>query len=365
MKKKISAWKKIIILLLILLTLAGILCLIFIFIRLNGKSDLIGNKTDGSFPDMQVLRSAETLEYGTGSETEDSIPIIPPEIPEQGTVRYKDKTYRYNSDIVTLLLLGIDKRGDTETAYTAGSGGQADTIILTVIDTKNKKLSFISISRETMTEIELYSIYGDAVLHDTAQLALSYAYGDNPQKSCALTESAVSKLFYNLPIHGYFSLNLSAITVLNDMVGGVPLKLLDDFSKHDATMVKGVQLTLSGKQAELYIRGRMSLVDDTNSSRMNRQKQYMNAFIGIAASKLKSNAALPLTIYNAVKPYAVTDLSVSEITYIASEAVNYDFSPDSIYTVSGTSKAGEFNEFYVDETKLYELILSVFYDIKE
>lgn len=312
---------------------------------------------------MRIIHRSFPPENEKGSDTADTISISPSEIPEQGTVRYKEKRYRYNSDIVTLLLLGIDKRGDFEAAYTAGEGGQADTIILAVLDTKNKKLSFISVSRETMTEIELYSVFGDVIRHETAQLALSYAYGDTLQKSCELTESAVSKLFYNLPINGYFTLNESAIPVVNDMVGGVTLTLLDNFSEEDAVMIKGASLTLNGKQAELYIRGRMSLEDDTNAARMKRQLQYMNAFIGKAVQIMKTNPALPLTIYNSVKPYAVTDLSLSEITFIASEAVNYDFSADNVYTVAGISKNGfEFSEFYVDETALYELILSVFYD---
>jgi len=365
LKKKISVWKKIIALLLILLTISGIICLTFLILHINGKSTLFA-KNENAVPDMQAVHKSEPLGNDAGNDAVDTIPIDPSEIPEQGTVRYKDKKYRYNSDIVTLLLLGIDKRGDFETAYTAGKGGQSDTIILAVFDTKSKKLSFISVSRETMTEIELYSVFGDAIRYQIAQLALSYAYGDSPQKSCELTQSAVSKLFYNLPIHGYFALNESAITVVNDMVGGVKLTLLDDFSAQDASMVKGAALTLNGKQAELYIRGRMSLEDDTNATRMKRQFQYMNAFIGIATQKLKANPTLPLTIYNAVKPYAVTDLSISEIMFIASEAINYDFSADNVYTVAGTSKNGvEFSEFYVDETALYELILSVFYDCEE
>jgi LCP family protein required for cell wall assembly len=359
MKKK-NLWKTITAVLLVLLALAGIMCAIFLFMRMNGKSALFGKKAD-AVPDLQAVHNSETQKDGTGSGAADS--AEPPETPEQGTLRYKNKTYRYNSDIITLLLLGIDKRGDIESAYTAGKGGQADTIILAVLDTKNKKISFISVSRETMTEIELYSVFGDAVCSETAQLALSYAYGGDPQKSCELTETAVSKLFYNLPIHGYFTLNESAIQVLNDMVGGVTLTLLDDFSAQDASMTKGASITLSGKQAELYIRGRMELSDGTNESRMKRQRQYMNAFIDKAVLKLKADAALPLTVYNAVRPYAVTDLSINEMLFIASEAVKYGFSIDNVYTVAGTSKDGDkFSEFYVDETALYELILSVFYD---
>ncbi|MDD4774374.1 MAG: hypothetical protein PHZ09_12360 [Eubacteriales bacterium] len=114
----------------------------------------------------------------------------------------------------------------------------------------------------------------------------------------------------------------------------------------------------------MYLRGRMSLSDDTNAARMTRQRQYMSAFINTALSKMKSEPTLPLTVYNAVEPYTVTDLSVNEITYAVSEAVRYGFSEDSLYTVKGTQTEGsEFSEFHVDETALYELILNLFYDV--
>ncbi len=353
MKKKI--WKRIIFIPVILLILAAAVCAVFMITRASGKSSLFGCKK--TVPQMQTVRGSASAEQ---DGTEDH---IPPEIPDEGTVRYKGAAYRYNSGIITLLLLGIDTGGNIADSYAAGSGGQADTVILAAVDTKNKTISFISVSRETMTEIEVYSVFGDAVTTDTAQLALQYAYGTTPQKSCELTAAAVSRLFYSLPIHGCFALNVSAIPILNDLVGGVTLTLSDDFSARDAAMVKGARLTLDGKQAEMYLRGRMSLADDTNAARMDRQIQYMRAFIDAASRQFKKDPALPLIVYNAVKSRSVTDLSVSEITWLAAETAAYSFSESNFHTVAGASKAGpEFTEFHADEQALYELILHVFYE---
>lgn len=354
-----SVFKRVLTVLLVLIAIAVLIGFVFLITRMSGKSALSGKHAD-AVPDMPAHVNVIASE-DSQPESDSSIQA---DIPEKGTVRYNGKTYRYNSDIITLLLLGIDKDGEPDSSYQPGSGGHADTVILAVFDTKQEKLSFISVSRETMTEIAVYGVLGELIGYKTAQLALSYAYGDSPQKSCDLTLTAVSKLFYSLPVHGYFTINQSAIEPANDLIGGVKLTLLDDFSARDPSMVKGAEITLNGRQAEMYLRGRMSLSDDTNAARMTRQRQYMSAFINTALSKMKSEPTLPLTVYNAVEPYTVTDLSVNEITYAVSEAVRYGFSEDSLYTVKGTQTEGsEFSEFHVDETALYELILNLFYDV--
>ena len=59
----------------------------------------------------------------------------------------------------------------------------------------------------------------------------------------------------------------------------------------------------------------------------------------------------------------VTDITAQEAVHIASEAVSYSFSGENLYSMEGEVRMGEiFEEFYPDETALYELILQVFYE---
>lgn len=53
------------------------------------------------------------------------------------------------------------------------------------------------------------------------QICLSYSYGDGKESSCENTVNSVQRLFYNIPINTYFSLDLDGISALNDSVGGV------------------------------------------------------------------------------------------------------------------------------------------------
>ena len=126
-----------------------------------------------------------------------------------------------------------------------------------------------------MTEIETRDLYGNYLQNSTAQLALAYAYGDGREESCQLTADAVSNLFYGLPIHGYCAINMEAIDLLNDMVGGVEVTIRDDFSQVDPSMKEGTTMVLKGHQATTYVRSRSSVGDGTNEGRMNRQKEYL------------------------------------------------------------------------------------------
>ena len=59
----------------------------------------------------------------------------------------------------------------------------------------------------------------------------------------------------------------------------------------------------------------------------------------------------------------VTNVTADEAVYLAGEALSYQFSEDSIYSMEGTVEMGEqFEEFYPDETALYEMVLDVFYE---
>ena len=59
----------------------------------------------------------------------------------------------------------------------------------------------------------------------------------------------------------------------------------------------------------------------------------------------------------------VTDITAQEAVHIAGEAVSYSFRSENVYSLQGEVKMGElFEEFYPDETALYELILQVFYE---
>lgn len=65
-----------------------------------------------------------------------------------------------------------------------------------------------------------------------------------------------------------------------------------------------------------------------------------------------------------MSPYIVTDITVSEITYMASNTLDYTFDFDNIYSLEGTTVIGktEHEEFSYDPDQLYDMIIDIFYE---
>ena len=65
-------------------------------------------------------------------------------------------------------------------------------------------------------------------------------------------------MIFKLQIHlfnYYISMNMDAIAILNDAVGGVTVNVTDDFSAVDPSITKG-EVTLKGDQALTFIQTR-------------------------------------------------------------------------------------------------------------
>ena len=113
-------------------------------------------------------------------------------------VTWRDETYRLRSRLTTILVAGVDKRAETQTApgEEHRSGGQADFLVLLVVDDNRDTIGALQINRDTMTEITVLSILGQETGVTTAQLALAHAFGDGGTRSCELAVSAVETQTY-------------------------------------------------------------------------------------------------------------------------------------------------------------------------
>lgn len=280
------------------------------------------------------------------------------------TVTYKGETYRYNDAVVSLLFMGVDKT-DIHSDADYGSNGQADSIFLATLNTKTGGIKVIPLSRETMTDINLYDSTGTFIGTEQRQLCLAYAYASNAQEGCENVSRSVGRLLYGMPIDGYVAIDFDGVKALNNAVGGVKVSVLEDLSLFTGTtyitFTKGQTVTLNDSNVLAYIQLRDEDVD-ANARRMQRQKQFLNEFIRTAANNVKKNFTLVEKYYNAVKPYAVSDLTLSEITYLASTYLVGGQPAIEYISVTGESKmVGEYVGFYADETTMYEAVLAAFY----
>lgn len=282
---------------------------------------------------------------------------------QEGWVKYHDTIYAYKEDILTFLIMGIDKNSDVKEEAEGTNGGQADALFLAVMDPQEKAIKVIGINRNTMTDIDVYNEEGAYITTVCAQAAVQHGFGNGMEESCERQVKAVRKLFYNLPIHGYAAINMSAIPTINDAVGGVELTVLEDLTKKDKSLVEGETVHLMGESAFWYVKYRDINEFGSADRRLERQKQYLKEFIGAAKSAVKKNPTAAIELYQAVAGQMVTNVSMDEAAYLAPLLAEYQFRSDNFYMPEGETVMGDqFEEFYVDENALYEMILDVFYE---
>lgn len=301
-----------------------------------------------------------------------SIPILT-EVPEEAptedyilklndgtTIVYQGHTYELNRNLTTVLLLGIDHTIQDETL--PGNGGQSDVILLAGLDTVTGEANLLEISREANAEVDVYSISNRFIETRFEQITLAYAYGNGRETSCENTVRAVSRLLFGLPISAYLAIDLDGLMEANEVIGGVTVKSLIDVQLPDGTNVKeGDMVELHGKNLERYIRTRTEALDG-NQKRMERQKQFLLEFTKQAVARAKENLTFPVELFSALSPYTVTNLDISDVTFISSVFLNHG-AQFNLRTIQGTLE--QYNEssiYYLDEVDLFEAVLQVFYN---
>ena len=181
------------------------------------------------------------------------------------TLSYNGVEYVLKDNIETFLIMGLDKfEGDV----VGEDELRADFLMLLVFDNAEKKYSAVHINRDTMTSVNRLDVSGNKINSVTEQIALAHTRGYSEKVNCRNTSDAVSELLLGVKINHYLSMKMDAVPKLNDLVGGVEVTVLDDFTGVDDTLVKGETVTLMGEHALNYVRTRYGLEDSTNSTRI-------------------------------------------------------------------------------------------------
>ena len=132
------------------------------------------------------------------------------------------------------------------------------------------------------------------------------------------------------------TLDFDGISKMNELVGGVTVKAMEDLDRADIR--QGETVTLSGEQAVYYVTERNSASEDigTNAARMDRQKQYMCAWCGLLKEKLKRNPLKIWDMYEQMSGYISTDISRTGMLYLAWKFAGAEFTDDGMYEFPGS-----------------------------
>lgn len=299
--------------------------------------------------------------YGTAETVTSSNSNSPDTTENEDAVFYNGQWYVPRQNVESVLVMGVDKYETETTADSYNNSQQADFLTLLIVDQKNNSYTTLQINRDTMANIPILGVRGEEAGSFTGQLALTHTYGSGGSDSCRNTVKAVSDFLFGVKIDHYISLTMDAIPKINDMVGGVSLTLLDDFTMYNPAMQKGKEVHLTGDMALAYVRYRKDLEDTTNVNRMKRQRQYLSALKGRISENAKSNDSFVLETLDAVSKYMVSDCTVNQLSDLFEKCLAGQ--DNGITEIAGKSiKGKEYMEFHADEDSLKKTVISLFYE---
>ena len=278
------------------------------------------------------------------------------------TISRGGEEYPLKRGLYTVLLIGTDnfvddaKQNEIEAFY---NYNLADFLVVLVIDHAARTVTPFQICRDTMCQVPWLSVNGKVGGTEYQQIAFAHTYGSGKEDSCLNTRDAVANLLCGAPIDRYFAFTMDAVPVLNDLVGGVTVRLEDDVPALGPEYVRGAEITLRGSAALRFVRWRDTALLDSNVTRMAHHRLYLEAFTKAARSALAENGELAVNAFRAAEPFLCTDLSVENISDLVGYLNDYELLPT--VTPAGEYAEGEeFAEYYPDETALWDDVRRTF-----
>ena len=287
----------------------------------------------------------------------------------ESTLQYNGETYVKKNNIETVLIMGLDKYSGPidEDAY--NNDKQADFLLLLVIDHDNHRYTAVHINRDTVTKVNKLGVSGNITGSIVKQIALAYNYGNGGLTSCRNTGDAVSDLLMGIRVDHYIAMTMDSVAAFNDLVGGVEVTVLDDFTGIDDTLVKGEKVTLMGDHALNYVRIRMGLSDSSNEARMERQRQYLKALHKKTIEVARNDDKFVIDAATQMGDCLISDYSVTRLQEVFNNISSYSFSE--MRYLEGESRVGtttfgdEAMEFIPTEASIQKIVVDLFYRLEE
>lgn len=178
-------------------------------------------------------------------------------------------TDRFDKDSLTILLLGCDEDLAPGGKKVLRKQARTDMILVARLDFANKRITGVSIPRDTECRLD-----GDRTRKINAYHAIA-----KPGEEAQLTKQAVQHLLPGVGIDRVVTLDYDAFQSVVDMIGGVPVHVdrkmdYDDNAGNLHIHLKPGKATLKGYDAMCFVRYRHG---DSDFKRQERQKAFLVA----------------------------------------------------------------------------------------
>lgn len=281
---------------------------------------------------------------------------------DQGqTITYKGQKYRYNENVVSILLMGLDDETMDSTVERPDAKCN-DVNLLVTMDTETNAIRVMAIPRDTQVDVDLYN-QNEFAVTKPLQLCLAYSTDLKKADDCALNAcKSVSRILYGLPVNYYVTIEERGLIDAADAVGGIKLKALETIP--NTPIVKGEEVLLQGENAFKYVQSRDCDIDESAQDRLARQKQFLEAFLNQLRSAGLSKA---MDVYGALKSEIGTNIGASEAAYLISCFANGKSGSMEFTTLKGKVKmlkdddGIEREHVYLKRSSVMDAIVAAYY----
>lgn len=214
-----------------------------------------------------------------------------------------------------MLLIGVDRNKGRSKKYGAqDSAYRSDTIILTRVDPENKKVTLISIHRDTLVDL------GE---NGQQKINAAYAIGQETYTTKVISE------FAGVPISHYAEVDMDGLAAVVDCIGGIDIELDYDVidTQYTKLELKKGKHHLDGKTAVKFCRCRHAYdaLGDGDRYRAANQRLVIST---VAKDVLASDPATIATTVSTMASYVRTDMDVQTIVSLAMQFIGMDTSKD-------------------------------------
>lgn len=260
-------------------------------------------------------------------------------------------------EFLNILLLGIDYGHEQYwgSGYkTTFEDCHTDAVLVISIDKTEGKISLVSLPRDTLSYVSgvkgIYKLNAAINCSDSVEQGLKRICG------------TASWLLGGVEIHKYCAVDMNAVIVLGDAIGGIDFEVDTSFTSNDKVRYyKGMQ-HLDGRGIMDYLRVRMRAAENANDiGRTGRQRKMMMAIY----DKIRKEPALLLKAAGAINNEDIkifTNIGMEDLLSIASIAFACD--PDDLgsYVLTGPYRSAlkGWNFTFTDQANRIEVLRTVY-----
>ena len=236
---------------------------------------------------------------------------------------------------VPVLILGIDRE-------TREKPGRSDTIILAFLDPKDKKVSLLSVPRDTYADVP--------ALDKKDKINAAYAVGGSEAAMDAVG------LLLNRDIKYYLATDFQGFVKIVDTLGGITVPVDEEVSK-GINVSPGAQ-RLNGEEALRYVRYRGYPTADIG--RIKHQQIFLEAVVD-EAMRIRNIWKLPLLV-GELRTSVDTNLSTAQLIELGQIFKSVDSSQMDAYILPGKPQYINGISYWIPHTAQIEPLVNALYE---